>query len=99
MSRSGRRYKPLQQSNGSGSLGGCDWVRLPRARVLVLCLVGVLVLAVVLGVYLSNDTAGGRVDDRMPAADLTKDRVRVRTGEDNERTHTHTRKQELEPKA
>lgn len=81
MSRSSRRYKPLQQSNGGGgggSLPVCDRVRMPRARVLLLCLLGVLVLAVVLGVYLSNDTADGRVS-RMPAADLTKDRVRVIT--------------------
>lgn len=77
MSRSSRRYKPLQQTNGggSGSFPGCDRVRMPRARVLLLCLLGVLVLAVVLGVYLSNDTADGHVN-RMPAADLTKDRVR-----------------------
>lgn len=74
MSRSSRRYKPLQQSNGSGSFPGCDRVRMPRARVLLICLLGFLVLAVVLGVYLSNDTTGGHVN-RMPAADLTKDRV------------------------
>ena len=82
MSRSSRRYKSLQQTNGGGGGGGsfpgCDRVRMPRARVLLLCLLGVLVLAVVLGVYLSNDTADGHVN-RMPAADLTKDRVRERT--------------------
>ena len=78
MSRSGRRYKPLQQGNGGGSFPGWDRVRMPRARVLLLCLVAVLVLAVVLGVYLSNDTSNGHVN-RMPAADLTKDRVRVNT--------------------
>lgn len=76
MTRSSRRYgKPLQQNNSSGSFPGCDRVRMPRARVLLLCLIGVLVLAVVLGVYLSNDTANEHVN-RMPAADLTKDRVR-----------------------
>lgn len=74
MSRSSRKYKPLQPS--SGSLPGCDRLRMPRARVLLLCLLGVLVLAVVLGVYLSNDTSDGP-GNRMPAAaDLTKDRVR-----------------------
>uniref|UniRef100_A0A1A8I1D7 glutaminyl-peptide cyclotransferase n=1 Tax=Nothobranchius kuhntae TaxID=321403 RepID=A0A1A8I1D7_NOTKU len=73
MSRSSRRYKPLQQSNGGGSFPACDRVRMPRARVLLLCLLGVLVLAVVLGVYLSNDTAGTQVN-RMPAADLTKEK-------------------------
>ncbi|KAF3692733.1 Glutaminyl-peptide cyclotransferase [Channa argus] len=74
MPRSSRRYKPLQQSNGSGSFPRCERVRMPRARVLLLCLLGVLVLAVVLGVYLSNDTASGPVN-HMPAADLTKDRL------------------------
>lgn len=75
MSRSSRRYKSLQQSNnGGGSLLGCDRVRMPRARVLLLCLLGALVLAVVLGVYLSNDTADGHVN-RVPTADLTKDRL------------------------
>lgn len=79
MPRSGRRYsKPLQQSNGgggSGSLPGCDRVRIPRARILLLGLLGVLVLVVVLSVYLSNDTSGGNVS-RLPAVDLVKDRVR-----------------------
>ncbi|XP_040902884.1 glutaminyl-peptide cyclotransferase-like a [Toxotes jaculatrix] len=74
MSRSTRRYKPLQQSNGSGSFSSCERIRMPRARVLLLCLLGVLLLAVVLGVYLSNDTTAGHVN-RMPAADLTKDRL------------------------
>ncbi len=76
MSRSSRRYKPLQQSSVSGSFPGCDRVRMPRARVLLLCLLAVLVLAVVLGVYLSNDTANEHVN-RLPAADLTRDRVRL----------------------
>ncbi|KAJ4936167.1 hypothetical protein JOQ06_017691 [Pogonophryne albipinna] len=73
MTRFSRKYKPLQPS--SGSLPGCDRLRMPRARVLLLCLLGVLVLAVVLGVYLSNDTSDGP-GNRMPAAaDLTKDRL------------------------
>ncbi|KAM3875582.1 glutaminyl-peptide cyclotransferase-like a [Diretmus argenteus] len=74
MSRSSRRYKPLQANNGIGSLPGCDRVPIPRARVLLLCLLGVLLLAVVLGVYLSNDTSGGHAN-RMPAVDLLKDRL------------------------
>lgn len=83
MSRSSRRYKPLQQRSGSGSFPGCDRLRFPRARVLLLCLIGVLVLAVVLGVYLSNDTTGGQVN-HMPAVDLTKERVRIMTKNSNE---------------
>ncbi|XP_008307900.1 glutaminyl-peptide cyclotransferase-like a [Cynoglossus semilaevis] len=74
MSRSSRRYKPLQQSNGSGSFSSCDRVRIPRARVLLLCLLGFLVLALVLGVYLSNDSSGVHVN-RVSSADLTKDRL------------------------
>uniref|UniRef100_G3P5G6 Glutaminyl-peptide cyclotransferase n=1 Tax=Gasterosteus aculeatus aculeatus TaxID=481459 RepID=G3P5G6_GASAC len=70
MSRSGRRYKTLQQS---GSPPGCDRVRMPRARVLLLGLVGVLVFAVVLGVYLSNDVPEGH--NRVPAADVIRDRL------------------------
>ncbi|KAM9734225.1 glutaminyl-peptide cyclotransferase-like a [Menidia menidia] len=78
MSRTSRRYKPGQQQQGSvpgcgGSVPGCG-LRMPRARVLLLCLLGVLMLAVVLGVYLSNDTAA-RAVNRAPAADLTKDRL------------------------
>lgn len=65
----------MHQSS-SGSVPGCDPVRMPRARVLLFCLLALLVLALVLGVYLSDDTSSGHVD-RMPAADLTKDRVRV----------------------
>lgn len=75
MSRTTRRYKALQQSNGGGSLPGCDRVRQPRARVLLLCLLGVLVLSLVLGFYLSSVadiSSGGHV----PLTDLTKDRVR-----------------------
>ncbi|XP_034025108.1 glutaminyl-peptide cyclotransferase-like a [Thalassophryne amazonica] len=73
MSRSSRRYKPLQA--GSGSCSGCDRRRMPRARVLLLCLLGVLVLAVVLGIYLSNDAISGGPVSRMPAADLSRDRL------------------------
>ncbi|XP_013878295.1 glutaminyl-peptide cyclotransferase-like a [Austrofundulus limnaeus] len=76
MSRSGRRYKPLQQSGNGGGFfpARCDRVRMPRARVLLLCFLGVLVLAAaVLRAYLPNDTAGAQVS-RVPAADLSKDR-------------------------
>ncbi|XP_058489777.1 glutaminyl-peptide cyclotransferase-like a [Solea solea] len=74
MPRSNRRYKPLQQSNGSGSFTGCERVRMPRARVLLLCLLGILVLTLVLGVYLSKDSTSAQVN-RTPAVDLTKDRL------------------------
>lgn len=76
MSRSSRRFKPLlQQSSGgsSGSLPGCDRVRMPRARVLLLCLLGVLVLAVVLGVYLANEPSS-TPGQHLPLPDFTKDR-------------------------
>lgn len=72
MSRSSRRYKPLQQSNGS--LPGCDRWRWPRARVLLLCLLAVLVLAVVLGIYLSNETTASHVHP-VPAVDLSRARL------------------------
>lgn len=76
MSRSGRRSKLLPQSPGGpgGPLPGCERVRMPRARVLLLGLLGVLVLAVVLGVYLSNEPANTPVH-HLPAADLTRDRL------------------------
>lgn len=88
MPKSSRRYKPLHQSNGGGFIPGCDRVRMPRARALLLCLLAVLVLAVVLGVYLSNDTSGEHVN-RMPAADLTKDRVRVVWDKQTQETVTY----------
>ncbi|XP_037533444.1 glutaminyl-peptide cyclotransferase-like a [Nematolebias whitei] len=73
MSRSSRRYKSLQQS-GTG-FAPCDRVRMTRARVLLLCLLGVLVLVAVLGVYLSYETAEAQVDRvAVPAADLSKER-------------------------
>ncbi|KAM6988021.1 glutaminyl-peptide cyclotransferase-like a [Tautogolabrus adspersus] len=75
MSRSNRRYKPLQQSNGSGSLPGCDGLRMPRVRVLLVCLLGVLVLAGVLGIYLSNVTTTSGQVMGIAAADLTKERL------------------------
>lgn len=46
---------------------------MPRARTLLLCLLGVLVLAMVLGLYMS-DTTGGTTA-RLPEADLTSDRL------------------------
>lgn len=72
MSRPTRRNKILNQGYG---VPGCDRVRMPRARSLLFCLLAVLVLALMLGVYLSNDTTGGHVD-RMPTLDLARDRVR-----------------------
>ncbi|XP_064840338.1 glutaminyl-peptide cyclotransferase-like a isoform X3 [Oncorhynchus masou masou] len=72
MSRTSRRYKPLQANNGA--LPGCNSVRMPRARVLVFCLLGVLTLAMVLGLYLSNETSSNR-NNRIPVVDLAKDRL------------------------
>lgn len=72
MSRSSRRNKSLNQGYGGP---GCDRMRMPRARSLLFCLIAVLVLTVMLGVYLSNDTVGGHVD-RMPTIDLARARVR-----------------------
>ncbi|XP_062329663.1 glutaminyl-peptide cyclotransferase-like a [Osmerus eperlanus] len=72
MSRSSRRYKSTQANNG-GAVPGCDRMRMPRARVLVFCLLGVLTLAVVLGLYLANDPNISRFN-RAPFADLTKDK-------------------------
>lgn len=74
MSRHSRRYKTLQQGNGSASVPGCDRVWMPRARVLLLCLIGVLVLAMVLGVYLSYDTDGNSVN-HFQEAGWTRDRL------------------------
>ncbi|XP_021443067.2 glutaminyl-peptide cyclotransferase-like a isoform X1 [Oncorhynchus mykiss] len=72
MSRTSRRYKPLQANNDA--LPGCNSVRMPRARVLVFCLLGVLTLAMVLGLYLSNETSSNR-NNRIPVVDLAKDRL------------------------
>lgn len=72
MSRSSRRYKPMQSNNG-GSLAGCDQVRMPRARILAVCLLGVLTLAVVLGWYLANDPNSNRFN-KNPFVDLAKDK-------------------------
>ncbi|XP_028321144.1 glutaminyl-peptide cyclotransferase-like a [Gouania willdenowi] len=74
MSRSSRRYKSLQSVNSSGSVPGCDRLRMPRVRVLLLCLLGVLVLALVVGLYLSNDTEN-RPGSRLPTLDLSRDRL------------------------
>lgn len=74
MSRHSRRYKTSQQGNGSAPILGCDRVWMPRARVLLLCLIGVLVLAMVLGVYLSNNAEGNSLS-RFQEADWTRDRL------------------------
>ncbi|XP_056139454.1 glutaminyl-peptide cyclotransferase-like a [Lampris incognitus] len=76
MSRSSRRYKPVQavSSSSSVALPGCDRVRMPRVRVLMFCLFAVLILAVTLGMYLSIDTSSDLIN-RMPAVDLVKDRL------------------------
>ncbi|XP_061682403.1 glutaminyl-peptide cyclotransferase-like a [Syngnathoides biaculeatus] len=66
MSKSSRRYMPARQGN--------DCVRQLRSIVrppLLLCLVGVLMVALVLAFYLSNVAD---VNHRMPTGDLTKDK-------------------------
>lgn len=73
MSRHSRRYKAPPQGNGSASVP-CDRVWMPRARVLLLCLFGVLVLAMVLGLYLSNDTERNSVNI-LQEPDWTRDRL------------------------
>lgn len=73
MSRHSRRYKTLQ-GNGSASVPGCDYLRMPRARVLLLCLFGVLVLAMVLGVYLSNDSERNS-ENLVQEPDWSRDRL------------------------
>ncbi|KAG7278356.1 hypothetical protein CRUP_024601 [Coryphaenoides rupestris] len=76
MSRSSRRYKPLQVNHGGSPMSGCERVRMPRARVLIFCLVAVLMLAVVLGICLSYDTSSDHVQHRPPApVDLAKDKL------------------------
>nr|XP_057936787.1 glutaminyl-peptide cyclotransferase-like a [Doryrhamphus excisus] len=70
MSKSNRRSKPPQKGSG------CDRLMWRRVRVLLLCLLGVLLLTLGVGVYhLSNDsTTTGNVN-RIQVADLTKDRL------------------------
>ncbi|XP_020784281.1 glutaminyl-peptide cyclotransferase-like a [Boleophthalmus pectinirostris] len=75
MSRHSRRYKPPPQDYSSASLPGCDRVWMPRVRVILLCLIGVLVLAMVLGVFLSNDSIDGNFANRFPETDWTNDRL------------------------
>ncbi|KAL0972911.1 hypothetical protein UPYG_G00196330 [Umbra pygmaea] len=72
MSRTSRRYKPLQANNGA--VPGCDSVRIPRARILVFCLLALLALSIVLGLYLSNETTDNNIN-RNPVVDLAKDRL------------------------
>ena len=74
MSRHSRRLRAQQQSDGSASVTGCGRVWLPRARLLLLGLCGALVLAMVLGVYLSNYTEENSVT-RLQEPDWTRDRV------------------------
>lgn len=74
MSKNSRRHKPSLQGNGSGPVSRCDR-RIPRARILLLCLLGVLVLAMVLGVYISSDTPNGTNLNRFPETDLTRDKL------------------------
>ncbi|KAG7483931.1 hypothetical protein MATL_G00043570 [Megalops atlanticus] len=72
MSKSSRRYKAAAISKVS-VLGRCDHVRMPRVRVLMLCLFGVLVIAMILGFYLANDTTSANIQVHVP--DLTRDKL------------------------
>ncbi|XP_072319857.1 glutaminyl-peptide cyclotransferase-like a isoform X2 [Eucyclogobius newberryi] len=74
MSRQSRRFKPLQPGSSSASVPGCDRVLMPPVRLLVLGLLGVLVLAMVLGLYLSN-SINDNSTNRFPETDWTKDRL------------------------
>ncbi|XP_062408163.1 glutaminyl-peptide cyclotransferase-like a [Sardina pilchardus] len=69
MPRNSSRYKALQTGNG-GTTSVCDQVRMPRMRFLVICLCGAFVLAMILGIYLSNEATNSRI----LSADLTKDK-------------------------
>ncbi|XP_036392378.1 glutaminyl-peptide cyclotransferase-like a isoform X1 [Megalops cyprinoides] len=71
MSKSSRRYKTAPASNGS-TLAGCDQVRMPRPRVLLCCLCGVLTVAILLGIYMSNDA---RSNTRIHVADMPNDKL------------------------
>lgn len=74
MSRHSRRFRAPQQGPGGASAPDCDRGLMPRARGLLLCLIGVLVLAMVLGLYLSSDTEGNSLQ-RVQETDWTTDRL------------------------
>ncbi|XP_061916217.1 glutaminyl-peptide cyclotransferase-like a [Entelurus aequoreus] len=70
MGKFNRRFKPLQQDRD------CGRPMWRRVRVLMLCLLGVLVLSLGVGVYhLSNDSIAPGNVNRILGADLTKDRL------------------------
>ncbi|XP_051953311.1 glutaminyl-peptide cyclotransferase-like [Xyrauchen texanus] len=56
MSKNGRRSKALHANHGS-ALTGCDPMRAVRVRVLLMCLCGVVSLAMILGLYPSEPSS------------------------------------------
>lgn len=75
MARSSRRYPSPHQSSSEVSQVSCDPAGMPRARSLLLCIVAAVVVAMVLRMNLSDDSAA-EPENLTPAADLTKARVR-----------------------
>ncbi|XP_051512347.1 glutaminyl-peptide cyclotransferase-like [Myxocyprinus asiaticus] len=71
MSKNGRRSKALHANNGR-ALTGCDPVRAVRVRVLLLCLCGVMSLAMFLGLYLSAEPSSA---PQHHTAHLIRDRL------------------------
>ncbi|XP_051580357.1 glutaminyl-peptide cyclotransferase-like a [Myxocyprinus asiaticus] len=71
MSRNGRRFKSLHTNNGR-ALPDCDPVRAARVRVLLLCLCGVMSLAMILGLYLSAEPSSSH---QHHVAHLIRDRL------------------------
>ncbi|XP_048837410.1 glutaminyl-peptide cyclotransferase-like a [Brienomyrus brachyistius] len=71
MSKSIRRYKSGAAGNGV-ALGRCERIRMPRAKVLLCCLCGLLAVAIALGFYMSGDLSSSST--RTHAVDLTKDK-------------------------
>ncbi|XP_030622041.1 glutaminyl-peptide cyclotransferase-like a [Chanos chanos] len=72
MSRTSKRYKSVPSTSNGSALPRCDQARMPRVRVLFICLCCVLIFALILGLYISSDA--NRSNGPIPAADLTKDK-------------------------
>uniref|UniRef100_A0A3B3SI85 glutaminyl-peptide cyclotransferase n=1 Tax=Paramormyrops kingsleyae TaxID=1676925 RepID=A0A3B3SI85_9TELE len=73
MSKGIRRYKSAAAGNGV-ALGRCERIRMPRAKVLLCCLCGLLAVAIMLGLYMSGDLSSSS-STRTHAVDLTKDKL------------------------
>ncbi|KAJ8385041.1 hypothetical protein AAFF_G00195710 [Aldrovandia affinis] len=72
MSKSSRRYKSAP-ANSCSALPVCGQVRMPRPRMLLCCLCGVLTVTLLLGIYLSNDT--GDINSRVHTAGMTREKL------------------------